>query len=308
MAQKKRTIENRTMENRPTDKQTIKKRSLKKQTRKKHGIVLGTAVCVLAVGILIGLVYSAGSERRPADASGDTGSDPADTTAASGSGPADSSAAAGENTSIVYLLRHGETEANVQGLFMGGGQDSPLTEEGQNQVLAAGNALKEAGIHFDFAYASELGRAQQTAGIVLDTCGQSDLTLSILPGLNDVSLGLVEGRSMADVKAEYGETSIDDYLNSLPGDGYVSPFGAEPKADFNARFNEAMTEAASKGGTVLVVAHSSAAFWLADTFPGVVNSLPNASITVLKRVNGSWELLDAADTDYAGFPAKSEGW
>ncbi len=66
----------------------------------------------------------------------------------------------------IYLVRHGESEANVAGLI----NDDParpvaLTATGRRQAGAAAELLRR--IPFVCAYASELLRARQTAGILL---------------------------------------------------------------------------------------------------------------------------------------------
>lgn len=60
----------------------------------------------------------------------------------------------------VYLIRHGETDYNVQGIVQGGGVDSDLNENGHKQGKAFFEAYKD--IPFDKIYCSRLKRTQQT--------------------------------------------------------------------------------------------------------------------------------------------------
>jgi broad specificity phosphatase PhoE len=65
-----------------------------------------------------------------------------------------------------YLMRHGESEANVGGFI----NDDParpvaLTPRGREQAAAAGARLRE--VAFTHAYASRFPRAQQTAALIL---------------------------------------------------------------------------------------------------------------------------------------------
>ncbi|MBU1665265.1 MAG: histidine phosphatase family protein [Gammaproteobacteria bacterium] len=67
---------------------------------------------------------------------------------------------------LLYLLRHGESEANVGGFI----NDDPtrpvlLTTKGRKQAAIAAQALS--GIRFSHAYASQFPRARQTAEIIL---------------------------------------------------------------------------------------------------------------------------------------------
>ena len=66
----------------------------------------------------------------------------------------------------IFLIRHGESEANVAHYI----NDDParpvnLTELGRAQAEAASDELRA--VHFTHAYASEFPRAQQTANILL---------------------------------------------------------------------------------------------------------------------------------------------
>lgn len=66
----------------------------------------------------------------------------------------------------IFLIRHGESEANVADCI----NDDParivnLTERGRSQAEAASNSLRA--MRFTHAYASEFPRARQTAEILL---------------------------------------------------------------------------------------------------------------------------------------------
>jgi len=66
----------------------------------------------------------------------------------------------------LYLLRHGETDWNAQGLMQGGGYDIPLNSKGRRQAEAAAKAL--ATIPLDVVASSHLMRASQTADAILE--------------------------------------------------------------------------------------------------------------------------------------------
>ena len=64
---------------------------------------------------------------------------------------------------IIYLVRHGESEANV--LQINSGHSDPaLTKNGQEQVKEAREKLKH--VKFDAVYSSDLQRASHTAKII----------------------------------------------------------------------------------------------------------------------------------------------
>lgn len=66
----------------------------------------------------------------------------------------------------LYLMRHGKTFFNQEGLVQGA-CDSPLTELGQEQARQAGAYLKERSIRFGHLYSSTQERASDTLELVL---------------------------------------------------------------------------------------------------------------------------------------------
>ena len=100
----------------------------------------------------------------------------------------------------VYMIRHGESEAN-KGKFHGGWLQINLTEKGIADAKHAGEYLS--GIKFDKIYTSDLIRAIQTAEHALPGCEYEIISL-----VREVCLGSLAGRYPADCLAEYGE----DYL------------------------------------------------------------------------------------------------
>lgn len=69
---------------------------------------------------------------------------------------------------VVVLLRHGETVWNHQGRYQGQ-LNSDLTKEGERQAELAGKRLGRR-FKFDAVVSSDLGRAAQTADIVVKNC------------------------------------------------------------------------------------------------------------------------------------------
>ncbi len=67
---------------------------------------------------------------------------------------------------LLYLMRHGETLFNAQQKVQGW-CDSPLTETGKEQALAARKYFQQNEIHFDHCYASTQERACDTLELVI---------------------------------------------------------------------------------------------------------------------------------------------
>lgn len=64
----------------------------------------------------------------------------------------------------VYFVRHGLSQANVDGLIAGGEFESPLTKIGRDQAKKAGQDLKDKNI--ELIVSSPMGRALDTAKII----------------------------------------------------------------------------------------------------------------------------------------------
>ena len=62
-----------------------------------------------------------------------------------------------------YVVRHGETTANVQGIIQGQ-KDYPLNSNGEEQAKARARQLKS--VKFDAIFSSDLVRAKRTAEII----------------------------------------------------------------------------------------------------------------------------------------------
>jgi broad specificity phosphatase PhoE len=213
-------------------------------------------------------------------------------------------------SALIFLVRHGQTEANAENIFQGGGSDSPLSEEGKATVKELGAALSS--VKFDHAYSSGLGRAKTTAQMILDENQAGSVTTATpLKDLNDIDFGDAENLPFAEVGQKYGPVDIDRYIGNADDPEAESVTGGETKYQFCRRFSEGIDQILEEccdhgdGGTILVTAHSSAAYYLQQKFPEeTVGSLNNASVTVIRISGGKWSLLDLNDTDYASLPEK----
>ncbi|HMN87802.1 MAG TPA: 2,3-bisphosphoglycerate-dependent phosphoglycerate mutase, partial [Bauldia sp.] len=73
---------------------------------------------------------------------------------------------------LLVLVRHGQSEWNLQNLFTGW-RDVDLSEQGVGEAKAAGRRLKAKNLRFGVAFTSALTRAQRTLGLMLDELGQT---------------------------------------------------------------------------------------------------------------------------------------
>lgn len=88
----------------------------------------------------------------------------------------------------LYIVRHGQTDLNKQGIVQGRGRDTDLNEEGRSQAQLFYKAYKH--ISFDKIYISELKRTQQSIQPFID----SGLPYEKLAGLDELAWGVLEGK------------------------------------------------------------------------------------------------------------------
>ncbi|MCR3758276.1 histidine phosphatase family protein [Clostridium felsineum] len=96
----------------------------------------------------------------------------------------------------VLLVRHGETEWNVQGRFQGC-HDINLTNNGIRQAEKVSKRLEG---KFDCVYASPLKRAFDTASLIAETKGIKPV---VEEDLREINFGLWEGLTMKDIELEF---------------------------------------------------------------------------------------------------------
>ena len=100
----------------------------------------------------------------------------------------------------IFLLRHGQTDFNVQGIVQGSGIDSSLNEMGRHQAAQFYAAYSH--VPFDKVYTSALRRTQESVQRFLDAGHPHEAHA----GLNEISWGAREGtRITLEEDAEYRE-------------------------------------------------------------------------------------------------------
>ena len=103
----------------------------------------------------------------------------------------------------IYLLRHGQTEWNVEGRYQGQ-LNSPLTAKGQEQAKA--NALKLAN-YIDLKsikiFSSPLGRAKETAEIITKQNGVALSKIIFEERIQEFNYGIFEGKTKVYCQKEY---------------------------------------------------------------------------------------------------------
>jgi len=152
---------------------------------------------------------------------------------------------------VIFLARHGETEWNRVGRWQGK-TDIPLSEVGRAQAQALRERLRDRGIVR--VYASDLGRARETADIVAAALGLTPVTLD--ERLRERGFGCFEGLTRSECEVHHPEAWAR-YL----ADRRSTPPDAEPQPRVVERMMSALTDIAAAtpdDAAVLVVSHGGA--------------------------------------------------
>lgn len=178
----------------------------------------------------------------------------------------------------MYLIRHGETDWNLQGRLQGQ-EDIPLNETGRRQAQACGEALR--GVHFHRIFTSPLSRAKETAEKISQ---YQSCPLIADPGLIERDYGRHSGLTRAQREA-FAATG--------------QPDGIEPWESLAQRAMQALESCARQladGERGLLVSHGA---WI-NALLAVLSHheigsgktvLKNTCVSVLRRGCAGWEIV-----------------
>ena len=155
---------------------------------------------------------------------------------------------------LLVLVRHGQSEWNLQNLFTGW-KDPALTDKGIAEAKAAGQRMKAKGLGFDIAYTSVLSRANKTLDLILGEIGQTGLQTIKDQALNERDYGDLTGLNKDDARAKWGEEQVLIWRRSYD----VPPPGGESLKDTLARalpyYMKHIQPRVLRGERVIVAAH-----------------------------------------------------
>lgn len=151
----------------------------------------------------------------------------------------------------LYIIRHGETDLNKQGIVQGRGINSDLNDTGRAQAEAFYNTYKD--IAFDKVYTSKLKRTHQTVKGFID----AGLPWEQLSGLDELAWGIWEGKP----NDEQAITAFKGLMEQWEAGDFDAHFeGGESPNDVLLREQEAIAaiKKAKDEKTVLVCMHGRA--------------------------------------------------
>lgn len=129
--------------------------------------------------------------------------------------------------STLVLLRHGESVWNAKNLFTGW-VDVDLTARGEEEAVAGGQLLAEAGIFPDVLHTSVLRRAIRTSYLALEACERSWVPVRRSWRLNERHYGSLQGLDKAETREKYGDEQLKLWRRSYD----VPPPPIDPDSEF----------------------------------------------------------------------------
>ncbi len=156
--------------------------------------------------------------------------------------------------SILVLVRHGESQWNLENRFTGW-VDVPLSEKGVQEAKAAGEKIKKEKLHFDKAYTSNLQRAQNTLKLILEVLGQTNIPVEKDQALNERHYGDLQGLNKAETALKFGDEQVKIWRRSYD----IAPPKGESLKDTAARtlpyFESKIMKDLKSGKNIIVAAH-----------------------------------------------------
>jgi len=178
-------------------------------------------------------------------------------------------------TTTLYLVRHGESEANAAGVFAGQ-TDSPLTPKGREQAKVVAKALRP--VHFDRIVTSPLSRTKDTAAVIAAGRG---IPVEVFDDLKEIDVGIAAGKPFDELRGLPGTTG-DDGWRQWPGGESLDEVLTR-----SLRIIDRLV-AESTGKTICIVGHGGVTRIVVSSFLGVLPKLirvpaTNTNITIVSH-------------------------
>lgn len=151
----------------------------------------------------------------------------------------------------IYLIRHGQTEYNLQNIVQGSGVDTDLNDRGRQQAQAFFERYRD--VPFEKVYTSALKRTHQSVKRFLEI----GLPHEQLAGLNEISWGTKEGHKVTPTEDEYYHYMLKQWQL---GDTGLKIEGGESPEDVVKRMQPAIDHIMSRTDekTILICMHGRA--------------------------------------------------
>lgn len=185
-----------------------------------------------------------------------------------------------QDVTTILLIRHGESEANEKGLFVG--YSNPmLTSRGQKQAELTARFIASS-CPADVVYSSDLVRAYATGKVIAEALG---VDIKIEEGLREINGGAWEEVAFSELVTRYAE----DYGQWLTDIGHAKCTEGETVRKMSERVNRSIQKIVceNKGKTIAIATHGTPIRAMQCLWSGlsldVMKDIPwasNASVTI----------------------------
>ena len=199
-------------------------------------------------------------------------------------------------TTTVFLVRHGLTESNATGFYMGW-SDEDLNDAGYAQARRLASRLNN--LPIAAVYTSPLRRTYTTAAILAEPRG---LGLNVLDELIEIKHGDWQGLHMDEISRRWPElwqqSRIDPSDVTMPNGESFQQVNERAARAFDAIVS------ANQGRQVAIVTHEVVVKMIIIHALGTTNSIyrrfeiGNASLSVIRVINGRPQLGTLNDTSH----------
>jgi len=135
----------------------------------------------------------------------------------------------------LILLRHGESEWNLENRFTGW-KDVSLTNTGISEAIFSGKQLSKMNIEIKSVYTSILNRATETANIVTDIIKFPKQDIQYDWRLNERHYGALQGLNKSETAAKYGEDQVHIWRRSYDTPPPLLDYDDKRHPRFNNKF------------------------------------------------------------------------
>lgn len=177
----------------------------------------------------------------------------------------------------IILVRHGETDWNLERRIQGGSSDTPLNKRGREQ--AEGLARKLENEEISAVYSTPLQRGLDTAKAI--SRYHNGIEVAAEPSLREIEAGELEGITLVELGRHFSKFLIDDTGDDI----YPRVPGGESLPEVQKRGWEAVRRLAAKHpeGALVLVSH----YFVILSIICAVLELPLSQMTKLKIGTGS---------------------
>ncbi|NSC23027.1 histidine phosphatase family protein [Streptomyces albus subsp. chlorinus] len=135
-------------------------------------------------------------------------------------------------TKHIYLIKHGETEENLQGIHQGQAVGGSLSQRGSDDIRKVGDSLAAAGVTVDRMLVSPMSRCRQSAALLTATLTPADVRVD--GRLAAKNSGYLGGRPRELAAAEATRRGVPIHQLRTPG--------GESSEDVQSRYMELWDE------------------------------------------------------------------